>query len=158
MKLRHFLISLSAILVVILFVLAHSPDIHAGELGLGLRYPDGSKAYGDRLRGEVILYVIENFRFKYVDFFLDGEMVKRDMEQPFEFRFDTRDYPPGKHKLGARGYNNSLPLQASFTVTFVQPSQSEGPGKEQVFEWLVAGGLLALLLFLIWRWWGPKMV
>ncbi len=39
-----------------------------------------------------------------VDFLIDGQVVHTDTEAPFEFRFNTGDFPPGRHTMTATGF------------------------------------------------------
>jgi ssDNA-binding Zn-finger/Zn-ribbon topoisomerase 1 len=54
-----------------------------------------------------------------VEFFLDGEPVASDTEEPFKWTFKTADYPEGDHTIEAVAYFESGTEKASIQKTFV---------------------------------------
>lgn len=51
------------------------------------------------------------------EFFMDGEVVHTATEAPFEYRFQTSEYPPGVHTMTALGHTSSGEVLASNSIT-----------------------------------------
>jgi hypothetical protein len=89
------------------------------------------------------------------EFLIDGEVVHTVTEEPFEYRFQTSQYPPGGHTMSAVGYTPDGRLLQSNTITreFVTAEESRQEMVELIvplllliFGLMVAGTLITALI------------
>ena len=75
-----------------------------------------------------------------VEFYLDDEVIAEATQAPFNFQFDTADYPPGQHVLYAIGYTSDGQelISNQFTRTFLTSEQA-GDAMGRLIVPLLAG-------------------
>ncbi len=112
--------ALAAITLLLFFLpaLAHAQE-GLPPLDLKLRRLFGYGGIG-QIEGAFSLSVADDGDLARVDFIIDGQVVHAAEEAPFEFRFNTGEFPPGDHTMTAVGYTAtgearmSQPIQREF--------------------------------------------
>jgi len=65
---------------------------------------DNGTQIGERIKGRFSARIREAEGVESVEFYLDGELVLNDIEEPFRWEFHTRDHPDGIHTIKAIVY------------------------------------------------------
>ena len=66
---------------------------------------DNGTQIGNKIKGRFSARVRDAEGVEKVEFFLDGELVETDEEEPFRWNFHTRDHPDGVHEIKAIAYH-----------------------------------------------------
>ncbi|HUF38822.1 MAG TPA: Ig-like domain-containing protein [Anaerolineales bacterium] len=82
-----------------------------------------------------------------VRFLFDGAVVNVDREAPFRFQFETDDYPPGTHTLGATGVlsNGETVDSPEFVRNFLSPEEAQAEMQRIIFPILAVVGVLVVV-------------
>ena len=125
-------------------------------LKLSLRRIFGYGGVG-QIQGTFSLRANDGEDLAAVEFLIDDEVVAVDRQPPFEFRFNTGDFPEGVHTLSARGLTAAGSTLASNTYTreFLSADAAWRAAKRLLVPLLVGIGVLTLagvgLSFLLGR-------
>lgn len=143
MKSKKFL--LLAILFLILPKITHSQE-STPELSLRL---DRNFGYGGlgKIQGRFTLKAKSEYPLSQVEFFIDGESMDAVEQAPFEYRFHTEEYSPGRHTFSAIGYTTeSSMIQSNEISSIILSSEDAWAETQQILvPILVLGGGLTLV-------------
>ncbi|MBW8011683.1 MAG: hypothetical protein FVQ83_10660 [Chloroflexi bacterium] len=102
MKIKVFLT-----LIIILFILPEitvSAQSDEEELKLSLSRDFGFGGFGGDIQGTFSMRVSGPDDLVFVEFYIDGQLVGSDDEEPFSYQFNTDAYEPGVHSMHAVGF------------------------------------------------------
>jgi hypothetical protein len=91
----------AVISTVLLLLLVALPICIAVELRINR---DNGTQIGDKIKGKFSARLRDTEGIEKVEFYLDGELVLTDEEEPFRWDFRTSDYPDGVHTIKAIAY------------------------------------------------------
>jgi len=134
----------SVICTVLLLLLVALPICIAVELRINR---DNGTQIGERIKGKFSARIRDAEGIVKVEFYLDGELVLSDEEDPFRWDFHTSDYPDGVHTIKAIAYfsdggTTELAVAREFTTNFGQ--------WWTLFIWGTILFVAGLSLFAIW--------
>lgn len=101
-KLKKKTLAAITLLLFVMPALAHAQE-GPTPLDLKLRRLFGYGGIG-QIEGAFSLSVADDGELARVDFLIDGQVVHTAEGAPFEFRFNTGEFPPGDHTMTAAGY------------------------------------------------------
>jgi len=99
-----FLIPLMAVAVVSSFMVVVEA---APTVQLSLRRDWGYGGFGGDINGRFTAIAQVSSDVTRVEFYLDQSFILNVSQSPFEWRFDTKDYPLGEHTIGVKAYDAS---------------------------------------------------
>ncbi len=114
------------------------------ELKLNRNY---GTSFGDRIKGKFSAKAKDVTGATRVEFFLNGELVATDAEEPFAWSFTTTDYPPGNYTIRAVAYlATGGQEEDDLTVEFVETF-----GKSwNLFLWGMMMLIAGVVVFSLW--------
>lgn len=143
----------SLLLLVVLLALP-GPAFAQGEqdtLTLRLTRDWGYGGFNNDIQGRFSYRAEGPDTLERVEFYLDDEVIGEAVEAPFNFQFETDDYPPGEHVLYAIGYTSDGQELVSnqYERVFVTSEQA-GSAMGDIVIPLIAGiAAVAALSYLI---------
>jgi len=140
-----FILMIVGMLVLPIGAAAQNPD---ESLVLGISRTFGYGGFNGKIQGAFKLKIrSEHDDLAQVDFLIDNEVVHSALTAPFEYSFNTADYPEGLHTFKALGYqNDGTEIYANeFSRTFLSSENASSEMRGIVVPLIVGIGILTLL-------------
>jgi len=118
------------------------------NLVLGLSRTFGYGGFDGKIQGAFKLKIkSDHDELDRVDFLIDDKVVNSTTKSPFEYSFNTADYPEGLHTFTATGYRSdgSEIYANEFTRTFLSSENANSELRDMVVPLIVGVGILTLL-------------
>ncbi len=135
------------VLLLLLLLLVPLPARAQQELRLSLNKNFGYNDFSGRMQGTFTLGAEGPTDLTQVTFYLDDQVLRVDREPPFETRFNTADFAPGRHTLSAVGLTSQgrEVRSAPRAVEFITREQAWRNLRALLLPFL---GILAILMSL----------
>ncbi len=118
------------------------------NLVLGLSRTFGYGGFDGKIQGAFKLKIkSDHDDLIQVDFLIDEEIVNSTTKSPFEYSFNTADYPEGQHTFMATGYRSdgSEIYANEFTRTFLSSENANSDFRDMVVPLVIGIGIVTIL-------------
>ena len=126
-------------------VAAQTPE---EDLIIGFSRTFGYGGFGGKIQGAFKLNIkSEHDDLLQVDFLMDGEIIHSAKRAPYEYNFNTAEYPDGSHTISAEGRRSdgSAIYANEFTRTFLSSEDANSEVKDMMVPLIVGIGIVTLL-------------